>query len=156
MHQHWECQMVTKILLWWGSEVLCRRSPLHNTYWSLAISMLGFVLMMPSGHIKLASMELGIWMRMPNGYSNSEQNLNPCLRNTYFSGSKWKRVSWHHLCSVHWHQLNLVLVHYKQIQSLLHTATCHSADWDKDHALVHLKICLPHLRRQKKGTSDSV
>ena len=79
-----------------------------------------------------------------------------CVTNTYFCGSKWKRASWHHPCSGHWNQLDFVLAHCKQIQNVLHTATHHRADCDTDHALVHLKICLSHLRKQKKGTSDSV
>ena len=33
-----------------------------------------------------------------------------------FFGSKWKRVSWHHPHSGHWHQLDLVLAYHKQIQ----------------------------------------
>ena len=61
-----------------------------------------------------------------------------CIANTYFHGGKWKTVLWPHPHSGYWHQLDLVLAHCKQIQSILHIATHHSANCITEHTLVHL------------------
>ena len=50
------------------------------------------------------------------------------------------KVSWRHLCSKHWHQLDLILVRYHQINDVLFTRSYHSADCNNNHSLVCCKM----------------
>ncbi|XP_033111734.1 uncharacterized protein LOC117112703 [Anneissia japonica] len=59
-----------------------------------------------------------------------------CITNTYFQGKHRHKVSWRHLRSGHWHQLDLIITRRRDLPSVLHTRTYHSADCDTDHSLV--------------------
>ena len=67
---------------------------------------------------------------------------NLCITNSFFKTKPQHKVSWRHLCSKHWHQLDLILVRCAAIKNVLHTCSYHSADCDTDHSLVCCKIRL--------------
>lgn len=73
-----------------------------------------------------------------------------CISNTFLNTKPHHRVSWRHLRSRHWHQLNLIIS-----VSVLATRSFHSADCDTDHTLVYSKVrLLPrkihHQSKQKR------
>ncbi|XP_033120196.1 uncharacterized protein LOC117119470 [Anneissia japonica] len=63
-----------------------------------------------------------------------------CITNTYFQGKHRHKVSWRHMRSGHWHQLDLIITRRRDLPSVLHTRTYHSADCDTDHSLVISKV----------------
>ena len=65
-----------------------------------------------------------------------------CVTNTFFRTKKHHRVSWRHLRSKHWHQLDLIITRRRFLQSFIITKTYHCADCDTDHSLVCCKIKL--------------
>ena len=67
---------------------------------------------------------------------------NLCITNSFFKTKPQHKVSWRHLHSKHWHQLDLILVRHAAIKNVLHTCSYHSADCDTDHSLVCCKIRL--------------
>ena len=67
---------------------------------------------------------------------------NLCITNSFFKTKPQHKVSWRHLHSKHWHQLDLILVRHATIKNVLHTCSYHSADCDTDHSLVCCKIRL--------------
>ncbi|PFX21557.1 hypothetical protein AWC38_SpisGene13952 [Stylophora pistillata] len=68
------------------------------------------------------------------------------------------KVSWRHLRSKHWHQLDLILVRRTTIKNVLHTRSYHSADCDTDHSLVCCKVRLhpERFHRGKKQGNPSI
>ena len=67
---------------------------------------------------------------------------NLCITNSFFKTKPQHKVSWRHLHSKHWHQLDLILVRCASIKNVLHTHSYHSTDCDTDHSLVCCKIRL--------------
>ena len=67
---------------------------------------------------------------------------NLCITNSFCKTKPQHKVSWRHLHSKHWHQLDLTLVRHATIKNILHTCSYHSADCDTDHSLVCCKIRL--------------
>ena len=65
-----------------------------------------------------------------------------CITNTFFGTKPHHRVSWRHLRSKHWHQLDLILMRWTHLKNFLVTRTYHSADCDTDHSLVCCKVKL--------------
>lgn len=63
-----------------------------------------------------------------------------CVTNTFFQLKDRHKVSWCHLRSLSWHQLDLVLTRRCDLNDFLITRSYHSADCDTDHALVMSKI----------------
>uniref|UniRef100_H3AFC1 Reverse transcriptase domain-containing protein n=1 Tax=Latimeria chalumnae TaxID=7897 RepID=H3AFC1_LATCH len=77
------------------------------------------------------------------------------VSNTYFAGSNCSKITWRHPRSGHWHQLDLILIHCKNIHDVLHARSMHSADCNTDHALVRAKLQLHpkkihHVKLKKK------
>ena len=60
---------------------------------------------------------------------------NLCITNSFFKTKPQHKVSWRHLHSNHWHQLDLILVRCAAIKNVLHTCSYHSADCNTDHSL---------------------
>ena len=88
---------------------------------------------------------------------------NLCITNSFFKTKPQHKVSWRHLHSKHWHQLDLILV----IKNILHTCSYNSMDCDTGHSLVRCKIRLqpkkfhcakkpgnPHIDVSKMTQSD--
>ena len=67
---------------------------------------------------------------------------NLCITNSFFKTTPQHKVSWRHLHSKHWHQLDSILVRHAAIKNILHTHSYHSGDCDTDHSLVCCKIRL--------------
>ena len=67
---------------------------------------------------------------------------NLCITNSFFKTKPQHKVSWRHLQSKHWHQLDLILFRCATIKNILHTHSYHSVDCDTDHSLVCCKIRL--------------
>ena len=75
-----------------------------------------------------------------------------CITNSYFAGKDRHKVSWRHLRSRHWHQLDLVITRRADLSTVLHTRSYHSADWDTDHSLVASKVRLKPQRIHRGST----
>ena len=65
-----------------------------------------------------------------------------CIANSYFRTKPQHKVSWRHLRSKHWHQLDLILFRRAALKNVLHTRSYHSADCNTDHSLLCCKISL--------------
>ena len=77
------------------------------------------------------------------------QNL--CITNTFFEGKISRKLSWRHLRSGHWHQLDLVLTRRCNLKEVQHTRSYQSAECDIDHSLVgcRVRICVKKMYRKK-------
>ncbi|XP_076443949.1 uncharacterized protein LOC143282234 [Babylonia areolata] len=75
-----------------------------------------------------------------------------CISNTFFNTKPQHRVSWRHLRSKHWHQLDLILTRCVNLSSIKITRSYQSADCDTDHSLVcsNVKLRAKRLHRMKK------
>ena len=58
------------------------------------------------------------------------------ITNTFFMTKFQHKVSWRHLRSKHWHQLDLVLTRCTNLSNVKLTRSYQSADCDTDHSLV--------------------
>ena len=65
------------------------------------------------------------------------QNL--CVTNSFFKTKPPHKVSWRHLRSKNWHQLDLILVRRRHINDVLLTRSYHNADCNSDNSLVYCK-----------------
>uniref|UniRef100_A0A0L8H7R9 Endonuclease/exonuclease/phosphatase domain-containing protein n=1 Tax=Octopus bimaculoides TaxID=37653 RepID=A0A0L8H7R9_OCTBM len=59
-----------------------------------------------------------------------------CVTNTYFQAKAQHRVSWHHPCSEHWHQLDLIITRHNHLRNVLLTRSFQDANCNTDHSLV--------------------
>ena len=59
-----------------------------------------------------------------------------CIANSYFRTKPQHKVSWRHLRSKHWHQLDMILFRRAALKNVLHTRSYPSADCNIDHSLV--------------------
>jgi len=69
-------------------------------------------------------------------------NYNLVLTNIFFAGSLNSKVTWMHPRSRRWHQLDHIVVRRRQLNSVKHTCSMHSADCGMDHALVRTSCLL--------------
>ncbi|XP_068737994.1 craniofacial development protein 2-like [Montipora capricornis] len=65
-----------------------------------------------------------------------------CITNSYVKCNELHKVSWRHLQSHQWHQLDLVITRRADFSSVLHTRSYHSADCDTDQSPVACKLRL--------------
>ena len=65
-----------------------------------------------------------------------------CVTNTFFKCKEQHMVSWRHLRSNHWHQLDLVITRRADLSSVLLTRSYRSADCDTDHSPMASRIRL--------------
>ena len=117
-------------------------SPVPSNLFSWATSMPEWVQTMTHG--PLACGPFGVGKMNENGQPLLELCVfhNLCITNSFFKTKPQHKVSWRHLCSKHWHQLDLILVRHAAIKNVLHTHSYHSVDCDTDHSLVCCKISL--------------
>lgn len=80
---------------------------------------------------------------------------NLCVTNSFFQSKDCHKVSWRHLRSGHWHQLDLIITRRQTLNSVLRTRTYHSADCDTDHSLVCTKIRL-QLKKMHHSKRDAI
>ncbi|KAG6936248.1 craniofacial development protein 2, partial [Chelydra serpentina] len=79
---------------------------------------------------------------------NGQQLLELCsyhdlsITNSFFQTKPQHKVSWRHPRSMHWHQLDLIIIRRSALKCVLLTRTFHSADCDSDHSLVCSKMKL--------------
>ncbi|KAM7166303.1 craniofacial development protein 2-like [Macrochelys suwanniensis] len=64
------------------------------------------------------------------------------ITNSFFQTKPQHKVSWRHPRSMHWHQLDLIIIRQSALKCVLLTRTFHSADCDSDHSLVCSKMRL--------------
>ncbi|KAG6932534.1 craniofacial development protein 2, partial [Chelydra serpentina] len=64
------------------------------------------------------------------------------ITNSFFQTKPQHKVSWRHPRSMHWHQLDLIIIRRSALKCVLLTRTFHSADCDSDHSLVCSKMKL--------------
>ena len=83
-------------------------------------------------------------------------NNHLCVTNTFFQSKRRHHVSWRHPRSGHWHQLDLVLARRRDLPSVLHTRSYHSADCDTDHILVVSKLKLTPKKVYNTKTAGAV
>jgi len=69
-----------------------------------------------------------------------------CVTNTFFDLKPQHKVSWRHPRSSHWHQLDMILVKRRHLNTVNTTRSFHSADCNTDHALVMTKTKLLHAK----------
>ena len=60
--------------------------------------------------------------------------------NTFFAGSVNSKVTWMHPRSCRWHHLDHIVVRHRQLNSVKHTRSMHSAHCGTDHALLRSKL----------------
>lgn len=76
-----------------------------------------------------------------------------CIPNTFFESSSRAKVTWMHPRSRRWHQLDHIIVRRRDLKSVVHCRSMHSADCESDHALVRCKLRMTtkkiHLSRPK-------
>ena len=59
-----------------------------------------------------------------------------------FPNKACHRVSWRHLRSKHWHQLDTVITRRDSLNTVCNTRAYHSADCDTDHLLIASRLKL--------------
>ena len=86
----------------------------------------------------------GVWKCSDNGQRLLElcSFRELCVINTFFCTKKHHRVSWRHPRSKHWHQLDLIIIRRRFLQSFIITRTYNSADCDTDNSLMCCKVKL--------------
>lgn len=65
-----------------------------------------------------------------------------CMTNSYFQMKPQHKVSWCDSRSKDWHQLDMILIRWVNLEIVLLTCTYHNTDCDTDHSLVCCKIRL--------------
>ena len=91
-------------------------------------------------------------------YDNGRLLLELCtehqfvITNTLFQQKDSLKTTWMHPRSKHWHLLDYVLVHQRDLKDVLHTRVMPSTECHTDHRLVRCKLKLQFkAKRKKKG-----
>ena len=78
-----------------------------------------------------------------------EQQL--VITNTIFRQKDRLKTTWMHPQSKHWHLIDYVLVHKRNLKNIIHTKVMPSAECHNDHGLVRCKFRLHFKPKLRKG-----
>ena len=75
-----------------------------------------------------------------------------CITNMYFKRNPQHRITWRHLRSKHWHQLDLIITRHTKLNSVWLNHSYLSTDCDTNHSLVccKVKLLLKRMYHSKK------
>ena len=82
-------------------------------------------------------------------------NYNLALTYTFFAGSLNSKLTWMHPRYRCWHQLDHIVVRCRQLNSVKHSRSMHSANCGTDHALVRSKLLVAPCKFFRSSTKCS-